>query len=158
MDYLLDTNIILIYVRQSELKEELDKQLNLFSASNTLIISVVSIGEAKSLAIQRKWGKDKINKLEGLLKRLLVADINAAKIIERYAEIDAYSQGKLESKKGGFSSRNMGKNDIWIAATASVLNAKLVTTDKDFSHLGKEYVDLVEINVDEVKSQINKGK
>ena len=41
MDYLLDTNIILIYVRQSELKEELDKQLNLFSTGNTLIISVV---------------------------------------------------------------------------------------------------------------------
>ena len=54
MDYLLDTNIILIYVRQSELKEELDKQLNLFSASNTLIISVVSIGEAKSWSFPKQ--------------------------------------------------------------------------------------------------------
>lgn len=132
--------------------------MNLFSPNNTLIISVVSIGEAKSLAIQRKWGKDKINKLEYLLKKLLIADINVTKVIERYAEIDAYSQGKLESKKGKFSSRNMGKNDIWIASTASVLTAKLITTDQDFRHLDKEYLDLIEINVDEVKSQVNKEK
>lgn len=37
MDYLLDTNILLIYVRQSELKEKLDRRLNLFSPEHTLI-------------------------------------------------------------------------------------------------------------------------
>ena len=30
------------------------------------------------------------------------------------------------------TARNMGKNDVWIAATAYVLRATLVTTDKDF--------------------------
>jgi len=29
----------------------------------------------------------------------------------------------------------MGDNDIWIAATASVLKATLLTTDRDFDHL-----------------------
>ncbi|MCB0595063.1 MAG: PIN domain-containing protein [Lewinellaceae bacterium] len=156
MDYLLDTNIVLIYLRQSGLKEELDRRLSLFSPENTLLISVVSIGEAKSIAIQRKWGEKKIVQLEGLLKKLLIADINAKRIIERYAEIDAYSQGKLENKRASFTSRNMGKNDLWIASTASILNAKLITTDKDFRHLDQEYIDLLEIDLDEIKSKIKK--
>lgn len=156
MDYLLDTNIVLIYLRQSGLKEELDKRLSLFSPENTLLISVVSIGEAKSIAIQRKWGEKKAAQLEELLKKLLIADINAKRIIERYAEIDAYSQGKLENKRADFTSRNMGKNDLWIASTASILNAKLITTDKDFRHLDKEYIDLLEVDLDEIKSKLKK--
>lgn len=36
----------------------------------------------------------------------------------------------------------MGKNDIWIAATASVFNLRLITTDKDFDHLDGVYIDL----------------
>ena len=143
-------------MRQSGLKEELDRRLSLFSPENTLLISVVSIGEAKSIAIQRKWGEKKIVQLEGLLKKLLIADINAKRIIERYAEIDAYSQGKLENKRASFTSRNMGKNDLWIASTASILNAKLITTDKDFRHLDQEYIDLLEIDLDEIKSKIKK--
>jgi len=51
-------------------------------------------------------------------------------IIERYAEIDAFSQNKLPKIPLGLSARNMGKNDLWIAATASILEAKLLTTDK----------------------------
>lgn len=42
--------------------------------------------------------------------------------------------------------RNMGKNDLWIAACAKAAGATLLTTDKDFSHLSAqllevEYVD-----------------
>lgn len=29
----------------------------------------------------------------------------------------------------------LGQNDMWIAATAHVLDCELVTTDKDFDHL-----------------------
>ena len=29
----------------------------------------------------------------------------------------------------------MGKNDLWIAATAKATGATLLTTDKDFDHL-----------------------
>ena len=36
----------------------------------------------------------------------------------------------------------MGKNDIWIAATTSVLNATLLTTDNDFNHLQNEFIEL----------------
>ncbi len=56
-------------------------------------------------------------------------DIHLDEIIERYGEIDAYSQNKLTNKPLQLSARNMGKNDIWIAATASVYNMTLMTMD-----------------------------
>jgi tRNA(fMet)-specific endonuclease VapC len=40
------------------------------------------------------------------------------------------------------SAKNMGKNDLWIAATASVTKAILVTSDKDFTHLDGVYFDI----------------
>ena len=59
------------------------------------------------------------------------------RLVRKYAEIDAYSQGKLQGKPLplGVSARNMGKNDLWIAATTHKAKAELITTDKDFLHL-----------------------
>ena len=45
------------------------------------------------------------------------------------------------------TNRNMGKNDLWIAATGSVLNFSLVTTDNDFDHLHEEYLTVKKIAV-----------
>jgi len=36
----------------------------------------------------------------------------------------------------------MGKNDRWIAATASVPDMDLLTSDKDFEHLDGAYIRL----------------
>lgn len=41
------------------------------------------------------------------------------------------------------SSRNMGKNDLWIAATTIVSGSKLVTSDSDFDYLNKVYFDVL---------------
>jgi predicted nucleic acid-binding protein len=80
--------------------------------------------------------------METFLGQFVVADINSKDVIERYAEIAIFSQGKLSTRPLGKSARNMGKNDLWIAATASVTNAKLLTMDKDFNHLDGVYLDL----------------
>jgi predicted nucleic acid-binding protein len=69
-------------------------------------------------------------------------DINSADIIAKYAEIDAFSQGRLKDKPLKGSSRNMGKNDIWIAASAAIANATFLTTDNDFNHLKEDYLRL----------------
>lgn len=147
MTYVLDTNIILAYIRQSNLTLKIDKEFAPLAESNTPIISVVSVGEIKSLAIQLNWGSKKLEILDELLNEFLIADINIETIIEKYAEIDAFSQNKLPNKALKVSARNMGKNDIWIAATVAVLEAKLLTTDKDFSHLKNELLDLEIINL-----------
>ena len=78
---------------------------------------------------------------------MVTVGINSQDIIKKYAEIDAFSQGKLINNPLGMSARNMGKNDLWIAATASVANATLLTTDKDFEHLNNRYLNLETIKL-----------
>jgi len=34
----------------------------------------------------------------------------------------------------------MGKNDIWIAASAVFTNARILTTDEDFDHLDPDFI------------------
>ena len=45
MNYLLDTNIVLIYTRESHLTQKLDDQYDLFNPKNNLYISVVTVAE-----------------------------------------------------------------------------------------------------------------
>ncbi len=110
MKYVLDTNIILHYLRESEISIKVDKDFNpLDSTINEAILSVVSIGELKALSKINHWGKRRLSKLENLLEELIVTDVNYEDILERYAEIDAFSQGKLKHKPLNLSARNMGK-------------------------------------------------
>ena len=76
------------------------------------------------------------------LDRTIIYPIKTEAIINKYAEIDAYSQGKHPTIELPTSARNMGKNDLWIAATASVLDATLLTMDKDFDHLNEVFLNL----------------
>ena len=147
MEYLLDTNIVLTYARNTEVTKKIEAKLNLLSGDHRLIISVVSVGELKAFMKKNKWGNKKISQLEKLVDEFMIADINVEEIIERYAEIDAFSQGKLENRKSKFTARNMGKNDLWIAATASYLDIELITTDKDFEHLNGEYLIVNQIDL-----------
>jgi tRNA(fMet)-specific endonuclease VapC len=103
---------------------------------------VVSVGEIRVLAKINHWGKTRLEKIDDLLDELLITDINSEDLIERYADIDAFSQGRMIDKPLGTTARNMGKNDLWIAATASILEATLLTTDQDFNHLTPEFLRL----------------
>ncbi len=145
MDYLLDTNIVLNLIRESPLSKQLKTDYQLFKSPQRLFVSVVVEGELESLALQNQWGKTKLNDLTHYLDNLIIVDIRVQSIIKRYAEIDAFSQNKLPNKPLNNSARNMGKNDLWIAATASVLNIPLLTTDNDFSHLDKAFLRLMKV-------------
>lgn len=151
MDYLLDTNIVLIYTQASALAKQIEKDLELLKEDNRLFVSVVTIGELESLMLQRGHGEKKRQALRTMLKKLTVVDINIEELIGRYAEIDAFSQGKHPSKKLSSSARNMGKNDIWIAASSSVYDLVLITTDRDFNHLDGEYLSLQYVDLKDYK-------
>lgn len=146
--YLLDTGILLGYIRAANYAKYVEQEYQLMAPASFAFISVVSVGEIYSLAEQFKWGEKRKNELDILLKDIQRVDINHPQILKRYAELDAFSQGKHSTKKlpEGMSSRNMGKNDLWIAATASVLNADLFTTDKDFEHLDNVFLKVVYID------------
>ena len=148
MRYILDTNILLHYLRESDLSLLIDQRYNpLDSNIHEAILCVVSVGEIRAISKINQWGEKKLDKIELLCEELLITDINTEDLIERYAEIDAFSQGKLKDRPLSISARNMGKNDLWIAATASILNATLLTTDLDFNHLHNVFLNLECIKV-----------
>jgi len=114
----------------------------------TFIASTVTKGELESFVIQRNWGIKKRKELYKDLEEVIYLDINSSdeELINAYAKIDAFSKRKLSDPKGNLlvgSAKNMGKNDLWIAATAHILNAPLMTTDGDFDHLDKIYLDVI---------------
>jgi tRNA(fMet)-specific endonuclease VapC len=150
---ILDTNLILIYLRSNDFTRRIEADLQLLSKTNNLVVSVVSVGELKAISKKNNWGKRRVQEIENTLSEFIIADIKTNKILDKYAEIDAYSQGNLEGKKSNFSSRNMGKNDLWIAATASVLNITLLTTDYDFNHLQSSFLDLKVINIENYREK-----
>lgn len=144
--YFLDTGVLLGYLRASPYAEYIEKQYSPLSPPNISAISIVTIAELRSIAFQRGWNEQKLLKLDSLVRRLPLIDINHQDIFERYAEIDAYSLGKHPSKRlpSGIPAKGkMGKNDLWIAATASVMNAALITIDGDFNHLDKVFLSVI---------------
>lgn len=145
MNYLIDTNILLTFIRDKEKRKKIDEIYNPFGIDNNPLISVVSIGEIHSIAKRNYWGQKKFGLLDEILNTLIVIDINSEDVIEMYSEIDAYSQGKLKDKPLPMSSRNMGKNDLWIASTCFVTKSILLTTDKDFEHLNEVYFEVITI-------------
>lgn len=147
MNYLLDTNIIVIYGRDSNVADLIEQEHEIFSGKHNLAISVVTLGELNSLSQQLKYGERRKRKMNTLVEDVFKIDINILKVIEKYGEIDAYSQRKLEDRPLHQSARNMGKNDLWIAATASAYDMVLITTDKDFNHLDGEFIKLKYIDV-----------
>jgi tRNA(fMet)-specific endonuclease VapC len=151
MRYLLDTNIILTYLRDNQQARNFENNWKLMSGEHELICSSISIGELKSIAKRNNWGNKRIENMINLINYFLISDINVEGILEKYAEIDAFSQDKLTHRKSNFSARNMGKNDVWIAATASFLQVPLITMDKDFQHLENEFIALRIVDLEDYK-------
>lgn len=148
MIYIFDTNIILHYMKEDAFMRKIKADFNPFGLSNETWLCVVSVGEIRSIALANQWGDKKQLWLERFLAQFPVADLNSDETLNRYAEIEAYSQCRLPTvSPQPISPRNMGKNDLWIAATASVLNATLLTTDKDFEHLDKVFLNLSRVEL-----------
>ena len=145
MRFVFDTNVLLHYIRENKVFETFESAFAPFSGGHDVFISVVSIGEIKSIARQRNWGEKNLHKMMNMLSKLIRSDINVEQIIDTYADIDAYSQNKLHARPLSLTARNMGKNDLWIAATASVLGATLLTTDTDFDHLNGVFLPVAKI-------------
>lgn len=122
--YLLDTNIVFSLVRGKELGERIDARYKLRASKVRPLVCIVTHGELRVLAGRNNWGPPKVSALLRALEHLVTVDINHPSVLDAYVEIDLASQH-----------RNMGKNDLWIAACAKAAGATLLTCDKDFDHL-----------------------
>jgi len=140
MSLLYDTNILVYLVKDLD-HRQIAKTIN--PDNQKVFISVVTVGEIKSIALQNNWGSKRLQSLAEILDKLFTIEINE-NLINTYSEIDAYSQRRNpQIADYPFATpRNMGKNDLWIAATAALLGLKLVTTDADFSHLHEVFIEV----------------
>lgn len=99
-------------------------------------LSIVTRAELRVMAYLNNWGEKKAQTLQDILAQCIEIPIATDDIVDAYARIEAYSLNKPVPglpKRG--QSDTMGKNDLWVAATASVLHGELLTRDKDFDHL-----------------------
>lgn len=102
--FVLDTNILLAYIRQSPQYLAAESKLSLTADDAQLIVSVVTIGEIRVLAQRRDWGQKKIEQLNSFIEQaLFVVDVSsgAPELLDAYVEIDCFSKG-----------RSMGKNAV----------------------------------------------
>ncbi len=95
-------------------------------------------------------GFSKKNILKEIIREVSPIPIDDEDIVEAYAAIDAFSAGKHPTLRLpiGTTARTMGKNDLWIAATAFVFEAALITTDNDFDHLHGVFLNVIKIPLD----------
>jgi tRNA(fMet)-specific endonuclease VapC len=144
MNFLLDTNILVHILRS----RDTDRIINFIAPVRTnLYLSVVSEAEIRSLAMKNKWGLARRNLLNDFLDKVNIVEITQV-YVNTYAHIDSYSQ-RLNPNFGEYpfaTPRNMGKNDLWIASLAAILNLELITTDGDFDHLHDVFFPVRKIN------------
>lgn len=131
--FLLDTNILLHLIRggnSTAIIEELESRFALFTGRNRVHVSYVSVAEIRVIGEVSQWGASRWAELNRLLGGYIIIPIGGEAILDAYVTIGSESR---------YVGREMGKNDLWIAATANAYGFTLITSDKDFDHLEDGY-------------------
>lgn len=158
MKYVLDTNILIHYVRDSIVWNYIEKNYFKKGIKGYAFICEVTEGEMAAFAHENKWEKYKMDRLSKFLKRLTSIPISPTLVKKFYAHISAYSRNRHKSLQlpKPFTSRNMGKNDIWIAAVTASMEYTLISTEKDFEHLDGKIISFIYIDVEKIIKDENK--
>ena len=90
--YLLDTAILLHWIRGSKVAQTIDGQFQLRSSNFRPLICEVSFGEVEAFARSEKWGESQRNKPKELKKDLVSIDISDARVIEAYADLSTLAK------------------------------------------------------------------
>lgn len=139
--YILDTNILLALVRGQALGQRIDEAYALSSATTRPIISIVTEAELRTLARVHSWGEQKLRTVSHLLENVTKVPVHVPEVMAAYVEIE------LVSRAHPRGARTLGKNDVWIAATARATGAVLMTTDADFDHLNPDVIRVIRISL-----------
>ena len=118
----LDTNVLIHWLRQNDTGMQLSDTYRLHERLDRPCYSTIVEGEIRALATVRKWGAEKLKRLDKILAELVRVDAGLHDVVLAYAEIYAADQA------GG---HNTGQNDIWIAAATKAAGAVLLTCDFD---------------------------
>lgn len=130
--YLLDTTVLLHWVRDSRQARIIDQQFHLSVSAFRPLICEVSLGEMRAFARSLEWGAKKLARLQELVRDVTAIDISDDRVLDAYAELSTLA------KASGWSIFH-GKNDLWVAAAGCASGSHVLTTDKDFLPLrGRE--------------------
>lgn len=129
--YVLDTSSLLNLLRGKKLGELIDRTFGLRAAPYMHTLSIVTHAELWVLIERNGWGEERKATVEKALQEFVTIDVSGSQIVSAYRRVEAASVGIT-----------MGKNDIWIAATAMITGLPLITTDKDFNHLNGKLLEV----------------
>jgi predicted nucleic acid-binding protein len=135
--YLLDTNILMAYIRAGPLGEYVEKRYSLKTMPFKPLVCVVSIGELKAIAVSSAWGPARLKQMDGILQRVVKVEIGQPEVLDAYAVA-------VNSRPKGLV---IPQNDLWIAAATIASRACLLTSDRHFDYLAdqkkivREFID-----------------
>ena len=93
-----------------------------------IVVSFMTIAELKRWALKKRWGANRLEKLDRQLRQLIIYPVDL-KLCQRWAEVMTAAEAQ---------GRPMSPQDAWIAATALQKNLPLITNNaKDFRHISE---------------------
>ena len=148
--FLLDTNLLLGFTRKAPWAIRARAEFNLGDPETMVFTSVICQGEILALAEKNGWGSNRRTHLEQILNQVPTLDISKRTILGAYARIDAWTHGKPvispQNAPPPKPAVPMQQNDLWIAATAHVSGAALLSTDMDFRHLDSVWFKFIHVS------------
>lgn len=128
---LLDTSALVHLTRGDAIGLRMAEEHQLRERTEKPLVSIVTVGELLAFAKRNTWGKAKTDKLIHLLREVVVVDLHTQAVLDKYAELTVF----LER-----TGQRIQQNDVWIAATAAVTGALILTMDRDFDRLHPAHV------------------
>lgn len=127
----LDTSVAVDVARNNRLGQKILETYLLRNRTDRPLISVITMGEMLGIAKAQEWSSDKTQVLHELLSEFVKPELTP-EVIEAYAELVALCRQQ---------NHTMGQqNDMWIAATAKVTGAVLLTGDSGFNWLNSQFI------------------
>lgn len=147
--FLLDTSMLLGIITDTPWAQRTRSERNLDDPRTVVTTSVVCHGEIMAISERRKWSDKKREKLVKLLYEVPASGINRQPILNAYARINVWTHGGSVVDQPAPPPKpavSMTDNDLWIAATAHVTDATLLSTDRDFEHLHSVWIDFIYVD------------
>lgn len=127
----LDTSVVVDVARNNRSGQAILETYSLKNRADRPLISVITTGEMLGIAKSQAWNADKTNVLNELLSEFVKLEITP-EVVEAYADLVALCRTQ---------NHTMGQqNDMWIAATAKVTRAVLLTGDSGFNWLNPQFI------------------
>jgi len=151
-EVVLDTNILVYISRRQDALWRMKQHLGLPEGLK-YHISAVSQGEVESMRKGNQWSLSRIERYEQTTEKFEVVSVRGRTIADAYADLDLFAKNNhpdlTPKNKQAF---NMKQNDLWVGATALLLNAPLITTDKDFLPYHGKLINVLYVSPEIFKS------